>query len=132
MIVHPEYNSNTPAQVADLAVMKLDQGETWEPFSFITLFEQNQQMTLLFIQYHNLGINFAELQEISKSLVSIFGWYSIAKDLFVQWTQTQTTQESSPEDDLENETENVPYGNLIESLANISSNMDDNKAEKKP
>ena len=100
-------------------------------------------MTLFFIQYQNLGINFAELQEISKSLVSIFGWYSMsqpksekfanfAKDLFVQWTQTQTTQESSPEDDLENETENVKYGNLIESLANISFNMDDNKAEKKP
>lgn len=50
----------------------------------------------------------------------------------MQWTQTQTTQESNPEDDLENETENVKYGNLIESLANISFNMDDNKAEKKP
>ena len=56
----------------------------------------------------------------------------IAKDLFVQWTQTQTTHESNPEDDLEKETENVKYGNLIESLANISFNMDDNKAEKKP
>jgi len=105
------------------------------------IFEQNQQMTLFFIQYQNLGINFAELQEISKSLVSIFGWYSMsqpksekfanfAKDLFVQWSQTQTTQESIPEDDLENVSENVPYGNLIESLANISSNMDDNKAAK--
>ena len=56
----------------------------------------------------------------------------IAKDLFVQWTQTQTTHESNPEDDLKKETENVKYGNLIESLANISFNMDDNKAEKKP
>ena len=43
----------------------------------------------------------------------------IAKDLFVQWTQTQTTHESNPEDDRKKETENVKYGNLIESLANI-------------
>ena len=105
------------------------------------IFAQNQQMTLFFIQYQNLGINFAELQEISKSLVSIFGWYSMSqpksvkfsnfvKDLYSQWTQTQETIESRPEEDVENVTENVPYGNLIESFANISSNLDDNKAAK--
>jgi len=104
-------------------------------------FEENQQMTLFFIQYQNLGINFAELQEITKSVVSIFGWYSMSqpkslkfancvKDLFLQWAQTHPKVEQSHEEDLVNLSENVPYGNIIESLAKIAFENEDNKHAK--
>jgi superfamily II RNA helicase len=105
------------------------------------VFEQHQQMTLFFIQYQNLGINFAELEEISKSMVSIFGWYSMSqpksekfanmvKDIFLQWAQTHSETELSLREDLEKLSENVPYGNIIESLANISLDEEENKAAK--
>jgi len=103
------------------------------------IFEQNQQMSLFFIQYQNLGINFAEIQGVSKTLVNIFGWYSMsqpkstkfanfAMDLYSQWAQTQTALESSPEE-FELMTENVAYGNLIQAFAASSPAFDDKSAK---